>query len=141
MSTNDDNPEKTPRSDEKEIELRRARREQGARERLGPINPKHLKCLYCDVTDPLILEKHHIAGRRYDNDTVIVCRNHHRLLSNFQKDHAAPIYENPHPLENIGHSLEGIADLFEPLVPKFREFAKRLIKAADDNSGNNDGAT
>ena len=125
MSTNDETPDdKTPRSDKKEIELRRARREQGARERLGPINPKHLKCLYCDVTDPLILEKHHIAGRRYDNDTVIVCRNHHRLLSNFQKDHAAPIYENPHPLENIArrrrdpHEVDatGVIPFVEPEI-------------------------
>jgi hypothetical protein len=33
------------------------------------------------------LEDHHIAGRKYDDMTVVTCLNCHRELTNMQKDH------------------------------------------------------
>ena len=69
-------------------------------------------------------------------DTVIVCRNHHRKLSDLQKDHPEKIADPPDPLEIIAHFLLGLADLSEFLVDKFRGFAHQLIESADPNRDN-----
>ncbi len=132
MSDNHDH-EATKRDQAKEAELRRATRRQRAIERLRVKNPK---CLYCNETDPLVLERHHLAGREYDNDTIIVCRNHHRKLSGLQKDHPGKIADPPDTMDVAAHFLLGVADLFELLVTKFREFAAQLLERADPNRDN-----
>ena len=123
------------RSSDMEREQRRERRRQSALERLGVKNPA---CIYCGETDPLILERHHIAGRAYDRSTVVLCRNHHRKLSDQQKDQPPKITEIPDGVESIAHFLEGLADLFELLVGKLREFAKLLFERADPNRDNDE---
>lgn len=137
MSKTIKNSNDNANSGDKEIELRRARRLRAALERLGTNNPR---CLYCAETDPHVLEKHHLRGRHFGDETVIVCRNHHRKLSNLQRDHTQPIYAQPDPREAIAHFLDGLADLFEMLIIKLREFSKYLIELADDNAGNVEGA-
>jgi hypothetical protein len=117
----------------KEAELRRAARRERAYERLGARNPI---CPRCGETDPLVLEKHHLAGQAYSNDTVIVCRNCHRKLSDLQKDHPEKIADPADELETIAHSLLGVADLSEFLIDKFRDFAQQLLKRADPNRDN-----
>jgi hypothetical protein len=133
MADNRNDDDKSKRERAKEAELRREARRQRAIERLGIANPK---CLYCNVTDPLLLERHHLAGQGYDNDTVIVCRNHHRKLSDLQKDHPKKIAEPPDTLEIIAHFLLGLADFFELLIEKLREFVGQLIERADPNRDN-----
>ena len=118
---------------EKETEINRDARRRRALERLGTKNPK---CLFCDEDDPLCLELHHPAGRAYDGTTVIVCRNHHRKLSDRQKDQPDKIQDPPDRLEVIAHFLLGLADLFEFLIAKLREFAGELTERADPNRGN-----
>jgi hypothetical protein len=113
--------------------LRRERRRQGAIERLGTNNAR---CVFCGESDPRVLERHHIAGRAHADDTIIVCRNHHRKLSDLQKDHPDKITEIPDALEVIAHFLLGLADFFEFLIGKLREFAKQLLARADENSLN-----
>jgi hypothetical protein len=125
--------DKSARNTKSENELRREARRQGAIERLGVINPK---CLYCSENDPLVLERHHLAGRDYDEGTVIVCRNCHRKLSDRQKEHPDKITETPDALEAIAHFLLGLADLFEFLIEKLRKFAAQLIDRADPNRDN-----
>ena len=117
----------------KEAELRRAARRERAYERLGIRSPK---CVRCGETDPLVLEKHHLAGQGYASDTVIVCRNCHRKLSDLQKDHPEKIGDPSDALEIIAHFLLGLADLFEFLIDKFREFAGELLDRADPNHDN-----
>ena len=81
--------------------------------------------------------KHHVAGQAYDaKSTVIVCRNHHRKLSDLQKDHPGKIAEPPDSLEKIAHFLLGNADLLELQIGKYREFAKDLLERADPNRDN-----
>jgi hypothetical protein len=118
-----------------EHELNRERRTQRALERLGTTNPR---CFFCDCNDPLALELHHIAGRGYADDLVIVCRNCHRRLSDSQKDHPPSISNPPSDPERIAHFLFGLADLFELLVKRLREFAERLFALetqSQDQSG------
>jgi hypothetical protein len=106
------------------------RRKQKRLETLGENNPA---CVICGENNPHCLELHHIAGRAYDDDMVIVCRNCHRKLSDDQKDHPQVINKAPVTTEIIGHFLLGLADLFLQLVNRLREFAQALI-AMNKNS-------
>lgn len=121
------------RSKNAERELNRERRRQSALERLGTNTPI---CLACGEGDPLVQEKHHIAGQSFDGMTASICRNCHRKLSDSQKDEPGKIYEQPHPLEIIAHFLWGLAALFALLVDKLEEFAVLLMDWADENAGN-----
>jgi hypothetical protein len=104
-------------------ELNRQRRMQRALERLGSNNPR---CVICGCDDPLALELHHVAGQAYGHDMVIVCRNCHRRLSDYQKDHSLGQAKQPTEIEPIRRFLLGLADLFEMLVKRLREFAAKL---------------
>ncbi len=116
-------------------ELNRERRRQRALERLGTNTPR---CPLCGIDDPLALELHHIAGRDYDDELVPVCRNCHRLLSDRQKDHPPGNNRSASDPERIGHFLLGLADMFEMLVKRLREFAEKLFaleNQSQDQSG------
>lgn len=104
-------------------ELNRERRLQRALERLGSNNPR---CVVCGCDDPLALELHHLAGLAFGNDTVPVCRNCHRRLSDYQRDHSLGEAKQPSEIEPIRRFLLGLADLFEMLVKRLREFAAKL---------------
>src|SRR5712671_3353743 len=80
-----------------------------ALERLGDDNPK---CAHCLEPNPLLLERHHVAGRHFGKATIIECVKCHILLSDMQKDHPLPIDDGPPSTwECIGHLLLGLADL------------------------------
>ena len=115
-------------------ELSRERRKQRALERLGTNTPQ---CPFCGIDEPLVFELHHVAGKAYDDLEVPVCRNCHRIVSDWQKDHPASKSNPPSDPERIGHFLLGLADLFELLVKRLREFAQKLFalenKSQDQN--------
>ncbi len=113
-----------------DIELRRERRKQRALERLGTNNAR---CPFCGIDEPLAMELHHVAGRAFDETLVPVCRNCHRILSDWQKDHPQANSNPPTDPERMAHFLLGLADMFELLVKRLREFAVKL--AALDSAG------
>jgi hypothetical protein len=41
-------------------------------------------CIFCHIFDPLVLEEHHIAGRKHSDATITVCPNHHAVLTRKQ---------------------------------------------------------
>lgn len=93
--------------------------------RLGTRDPK---CLGCGEADPNCLELHHPSGHRHHDDTVIVCRNCHRKLSDGQQDHLAGSNSEPEGvLATIGHYLLGLADFLMMIVTRLREFGEQLI--------------
>ena len=116
------------------LELNRERRRQRALERLGTNSPR---CPFCGFDNPLALELHHIAGEAFDGKMAPVCRNCHRVLSDWQKDHPACIGDPPNDLERVAHALLGLADMFELLVNWLREHARNLFAAATQTSDNN----
>ena len=108
-------------------ELERERRNQQCVERLGVERPV---CALCGEDDLRCLERHHIAGRAYDNDVAIACRNCHRKLSDDQFDHPEALGGSPTPLERIGHYLIGLAELFALLAQTLKKFGNALIETA-----------
>src|ERR1700734_585745 len=68
-------------------EQKREARLQRMCERLGDDKPG---CINCGLEDIRCLEAHHIAGSKFGDALVIVCRNCHRILSDDQKDHPPP---------------------------------------------------
>lgn len=106
------------------------RRKQRALERLGSNDPR---CVICGESNWQCLESHHLAGQAYAGETVPVCRNCHRKLSDGQCDHPAKTGESPSQSEVIGRFLLGLADLFELLVEKLAEWGRYLIELAAAN--------
>ena len=118
-------------------QIEQERRRQRALERLGSQNPV---CVICGETDWRCLELHHVAGKRFDTSTAIVCRNCHRKLSDQQKKHPDDLSANPDLLERLGHMLLGLADLFELLVQAFRTFGQELMSRVGGTQIQNSGA-
>jgi len=116
-------------------ELNRERRRQRALERLGTNAPR---CPFCGITNPLVMELHHVGGQAFDDTLVPVCRNCHRILSDWQKDHPPSKGNPPSDPERIGHFLLGLADMFELLMTRLREFAEKLF-ASDKHSQDQGG--
>ena len=104
------------------------RRKQSRLHKLGMSNPR---CSGCGETDWRVFEGHHIAGRKHDPLEAPMCANCHRRLSDDQRDHpkvndAADAY-----LARIGNFLMGLADLFELILERLREFGAALIERAN----------
>lgn len=103
-------------------------RKQQKLRKLGTQNPI---CVGCGESDPLVLEQHHIAGRKHSDDLAIVCANCHRKLSDQQRDHVPPGSEKAEGLlAKVGHFILGLADLFALAIETLREFGRLLIERA-----------
>ena len=105
-----------------------------ALERLGTDHPV---CVVCGEKNPLCLEAHHVAGRAFDDQTVPVCRNCHRKLSDAQKDHPGKTGPSPSALERIAHFLLGLGDLLHLIADRLKQFAADLFQviAAEKEKG------
>lgn len=107
---------------------RRIDAEDRKQQQLRRLGSQYPHCVVCGESDPRVLEKHHIAGRKHSEDLSTVCRNCHRRLSDKQRDHVAyGSKEAIGPLGNIGHYLLGLADLLEMIVAALRRFGAWLI--------------
>jgi hypothetical protein len=97
-------------------------------QQLRRLGTQHPCCTTCAESDPVTLERHHIAGRKNHDDEAIVCANCHRKLSNKQRSHAPTASAEPAgKLGRIGHYLLGLADLFAMIVETLRKFGAWLI--------------
>ncbi len=108
-------------------ELAREKRKQQRLKRLGTNTPR---CPGCGETDDRCFEAHHVAGRRHDPATVPMCANCHRKATDDQQDHPELNREGDAFLEQIGHFLLGLADLFRLVVEKLAAFGEALIERA-----------
>lgn len=113
-------------------ELAREIRKQRRLEKLGSNAPV---CGTCGECDYRVLEKHHVAGRKHDPDTVVICRNCHRKVSDDQKDHPTVEPGSDPMLHTIGLFLLGLADLLELVLQKLTEFGLLLIDQAALQAG------
>lgn len=105
-------------------------RRRATHERLGGDEPT---CCLCGCGDSRMLtENHHIAGRRCSDETVTVCLNCHRRLSDAQRDHPVVLSPDPVLLERLAHAMVGRADLFAMLALHLHEEASGLLLAVKD---------
>lgn len=102
-------------------------------ERLGVPDPA---CAVCGENRPVILERHHIAGRAYDPATMILCLNHHGLMSDAQKNFPNGSDTADNYLECMGRMLLNLAELLAILIHKFREYGTYLIELAQAHKDN-----
>lgn len=108
-------------------ELARERRRQRIIERLGTDTPR---CAACGEHDIRCLEAHHVAGRRYDPLTSVLCANCHRKVTDAQKDHPPPVTDGDAFLESVGHFLLGLADMLRTVLEQIAAFGEALIERA-----------
>ena len=122
----------------KDFSIAAERRKQLRLEKLGTNQPR---CGTCGETDWRCMEAHHIAGRHFDDETVILCWNCHRKVSDDQKDHP-PIHSDANALmESIGHFLLGLADLLEIAIARLHEFGAALIELSRHAVASQPGAS
>ena len=113
-------------------------RRQNALDRLGTDHPC---CRECGNSDWRCLELHHLAGQKFGDDLVILCRNCHRILGDDQKDHPDSNMRSPDFLERLGHFLVGLGDFFALLANKLREFGQQLLAQTSASGEANGSAT
>ena len=110
----------TPLADPKD-----ERRRQAVYVRLGTPEPR---CVVCGEADWPCLELHHLAGRAYDDQGVILCRNCHRKQSDPAANAAKPL--DPPLMERAGHFLLGLAALLAELVARLHTYGHELLAGA-----------
>ena len=113
-------------------DFKKERRRQARLERLGTNDPR---CGTCGEQDDRVLELHHSAGRRFDDGTVILCRNCHRKASDDQRDHPTLNADEPTLIERVAYLLLGMADLFILLAVQCRKFAAQLFAQLSPEQG------
>lgn len=112
-------------------ELAREARKQNRLERFETNAPR---CGVCGEGDDRCLEAHHVAGRKHDDLTVLVCRNCHSKVSDDQRDYPAFDPEADAVLSSIGQFLLGLAALLRLIVEKLIVFGNALIERAKPHS-------
>jgi hypothetical protein len=111
----------------------RNNKEARRQKRFERFGTNHPVCVNCGENDDRCLELHHIAGRVHSEDTVILCRNCHRKVSDDQKDH--PKCETTATKgQSIGYQQLGLADLFALLAISLKETGEYLIEADKEES-------
>jgi hypothetical protein len=105
------------------------RRKQHRLHKLGTNSPR---CAVCGNADWRVIEEHHAAGRKHDKRVVLVCANHHRILSDGQKDHSNTEPNADELLARIGNFLLGLADMLAIALACLREFGEALIARANE---------
>lgn len=68
-------------------------------------------CVICGETHPRSLEAHHVAGEAVDGLMVVVCRNHHRKLSEMQRWDHSKNTSLPQEVERMRQLCLGVSDL------------------------------
>ena len=107
---------------------RRVSEEVRKQQRLRRLGTQRAICTVCAELDSAVLQRHHIAGREHHDDVANVCTNDHKKLTDLQRSHVPPGPRKPvGQLAKSGHYYLGLADLFERMVPTFREFGDWLI--------------
>lgn len=84
-------------------------------------------CIHCGEDDVRCLELHHLAGQKYHDDVVPLCRNCHRKISDMQLDHPDDLEAAIPLMFSIGRYLMGVADFILMIAYRLKEFGEQLI--------------
>ena len=88
-----------------------------------------LCCVICFYHDnPLILEKHHIAGKNNSNFTITVCPICHRILSNKQSSWNNDWNNEDNSIEmKIAFYLKGRSEVLKLMAEHDKEISDKIL--------------
>jgi hypothetical protein len=75
-------------------------------------------------------EQHHIAGRRYHDDTIPLMPKGHHMVTDAFRDMPSPIPGTPQEIEKIGRYLLGSVIVQDFILDRQWEHGERLIALA-----------
>jgi len=88
----------------------------------------------------ILLERHHVLGRaNHPQLTIILCRNHHAIVTEFQRRGAVPTTLQTNPVDrqiaslgNVSALLQGMLDAVEESRTELEEFRAFLDASLSD---------
>jgi hypothetical protein len=114
------------------------RRKQARLHKLGTNTPR---CAMCGNSDWRAIEEHHPDTRKRDDLVVLLCANHHRLVTYDQKDHPRELPGCDESLARIGTFLKGLVDMLRIVLDRLSEFGDELIARANEGALEQEGPT
>jgi hypothetical protein len=112
------------------------RRKQSRLHKLGTNNPR---CAMCHESDWRVIEEHHPDTRKRDSLVVLLCANHHRIVTDAQKDHPNEMPGCDDLLVRIGSFLLGLADMLKTILDRLYEYGEALIARANEGAPEPEG--
>lgn len=106
------------------------RRRQSRLHKLGTNTPH---CAMCGNSDWRVIEEHHPDTRKRDKLIVLLCANHHRMVTDDQKDHPPGLDGCDQFLLSVGNFLLGLADMLATIIERLYEFGNTLIARANES--------
>jgi hypothetical protein len=107
------------------------RRKQSRLHKVGTNTPH---CAICGNSDWRVIEEHHPDSRKRDKLVVLLCANHHRIVTDDQKDHPPGLDGCDPFLLSVGNFLLGLADMFAIIIERLYEFGEALISRANEGA-------
>ena len=107
---------------------RAARRKTEATTQLGTVAPR---CLYCGLTDPLLVRRrripgHHAFGRKRDPLVVPCCLNCHAAAHEALRDADVPMIHETDPVKFARSNFRALAVHFELLAKACWRFVRKM---------------
>jgi len=104
------------------------RRKQSRLHKLGT-NAPH--CATCGIDDWRVIQEHHPDTRKHDDLTVLLCANHHCIVTDDQKDHPKQQEDCDELLYRIGNFLLGLADMLKLILERLYDYGNALVQRAN----------
>ena len=114
-----------------DLNLAAERRKQLRLEKLGTNEPR---CGVCGESDWRCIEQHHTAGQKNAPETVNLCANDHRRVTDPQKDHPAASPGADTLLLTAGEFMLGLHDMLKIILDKLYELGNALIERANSTA-------
>lgn len=104
------------------------RRKQSRLHKLGTNTPR---CATCGNDDWRVIEEHHPDSRKRDKLVVLLCANHHRIVTDDQKDRTVDVDGCDQFLLSVGNFLLGLAEMLVLIIDRLYEYGEALIARAN----------
>ena len=113
-----------------QIRLEQPKDDRSRLKRLKQLGTDRPICAMCGERDWRCIEEHHVAGRKRDAATVLLCANDHLRMTDNQQDHPVSMNSDDQLLDKIGHFLLGLAGMLRLVAQRLMEFGLTLIARA-----------
>lgn len=87
-------------------------------------------CFSCEEADPLVLEEHHMVGKAYSDEAILLCKNCHAKVTAGQnlfppkaRSHKAPLKER------LTYALYSLILLIEQILSYLKDLCLEIVGA------------